>query len=140
MKRKRSPATAVGPEDLMKVCGMLAKEAGLTDERRVFFTRGRDPKEGWLSGWTAQLNDKLEIEVDAVLRNDEDESGFFANGRIGHPLRAIWSVAVWPGPDDNDQETSPIIDIHGLPFAEALRIASAIIQTHKFKRALSSTA
>lgn len=139
MKRKLSPAKAIGPEDLMKLCGVLANEAGLTDERRVFFTGGGDPKEGWLSGWTAQLNEHLEIEIDAVLRDDEDEPGGYAKGRIGHPLRAIWSVMVWPSPDeDDDQETSPIVDIQSLPFAEALRIASAIIQTHKFKRALSA--
>ena len=31
----------------MKACGMLAKEAGLSDERRVFFTKD-DPEPGWL--------------------------------------------------------------------------------------------
>ncbi len=135
MKRKLSPARAVSPESLMKSCGLLANEAGLTDERRVFFTKGRDPKAGWLSGWTAQLNEDLEIEVDAVLR-DDDESGPYGNGNIGDPLKAIWSVTVWPIPDDDDdKETSAVVDMHDLPFSEALRIASAIIQTHKFKKA-----
>ena len=136
MKRKPSPAKSVSPEDLMKSCGVLANEAGLTDERRVFFTEKGGPKAGWLSGWTAQLNEDLEIEIDAVLRDDDHQFGVIANGRIGDPLRSIWSVSVWPSPDEDDDKTiSPVVEIHDLPFAEALRLASAIIETHKFKKA-----
>lgn len=134
MKRKLSAAKAVSPEDLMKSCGVLANEAGLTDERRVFFLEDDLKKEGWLSGWWAQLNDTLEIEVDAIL-HDGDETGSYANGNMGNPFRAIWSVTVWPTPDENDdEETSAVVEIRHLPFSEALRIASAIIQTHRFKR------
>lgn len=134
MKRKPSPAKSASPaEDLMKACEVLAKEAGLTDERRVFFSAD-DPEPGWLSGWTAQLNADLEIEIDAVL-HDEDEHGISVNERIGNPLRAIWTVTVWPSPDDEDGEISPIVDMRNLSFAEALRIASAIVQTHRFRKA-----
>lgn len=133
MKRKLSMPKSVSPEDLMKSCGALANKAGLTDERRVFFSAKGDPKAGWLSGWTALLNEDLEIEIDALLR-DEDEPGPYGNGRIGDPLRAIWSLSVWPTADENDEQISPIIDMHDLPFSEALRIASAIIQTHRFKK------
>jgi len=133
MKRKLSTAKSISPEDLMKSCGALANEAGLTDERRVFFLGDDDLKAGWLSGWSAQLNEALEIEVDALL-HDGDESGSYANGRIGNPFQAIWSVMVWPTADEDDDEaTSPIVEVHHLPFSEALRIASAIIQTHKYK-------
>ena len=134
MKRKLSEAKAVSPEDLMKSCGVLANEAGLTDERRSFFLEDDHLKEGWLSGWGVHLNDALEIEVDAVLR-DDDASGAYANGHIGHPLHAVWSVTVWPSADeDDDQATSAVAELHDLPFSEALRIASAIIQTHRFKK------
>jgi hypothetical protein len=132
MKRKLSLAKSINPaEDLMKACGVLANEAGLTDERRVFFTKD-DREPGWLSGWTAQLNDELEIEIDAVI-GDEDEHRFRVNERIGNPLQAIWSVTVWPPPPDDGETISPIVEIRDLPFADALRIASAIIRTHKFK-------
>ncbi len=135
MKGKLSTANVVSPEDLMKSCGALANAAGLTEERRIFFSDGDDPKQGWLSGWTAQLNEDLEIEVDAVL-HDGEESGSYANGRIGNPFQAVWSVTVWPSPDDDDEETtSAVVEIHHLPFSEALRIASAIVQTHRFRKA-----
>ena len=95
MKRKISQAKSINPADaIMKACGVLANEAGLTDERRVFFT-GDDPEPGWLSGWTAQLNDDLEIEIDAVI-GDEDQHRLRINERVGNPLQAIWSVALWP--------------------------------------------
>ena len=134
MKRKLSAAKTVSPEDLMKSCGALANEAGLTEERRVFFSGDDHLKAGWLSGWSAQLNEALEIEVDAVL-HDGDVSGSYANGQIGNPFHAIWSVTVWPTPgEDDDETTSAVLEIHHLPFSEALRIASAIIQTHRFKK------
>lgn len=136
MTRKLSMPKSVSPKDLMKSCGVLANELGLTEERRIFFQEddpGSEP--GWLSGWTGKLNDDLEIEIDAVL-HDGDESGSYANGRIGNPFLAVWSVTVWPSPDDNDDEetTSAVLEIHHLPFSEALRIASAIVQTHRFKK------
>lgn len=136
MKRKLSTAKSITPEDLMKSCGVLANELGLTEERRIFFQED-DPGSdaGWLSGWTGKLNEDLEIEIDAVL-HDGDESGSYANGRIGNPFQAIWSVTVWPTPDDDNEETtSAVLEMHHLPFSEALRLASAIIQTHKFKKA-----
>ena len=126
MKRTPPRATAVSP--LIKACGVLANEAGLSDER---YFKASDLEPGSLSGWFAQLNDDLAVELNAVVGNDE--RGSLVNERVGNPLRAIWSVTVWPGPDD-EGEVSPIVDIRNLPFAEALRIASAIIQTHKFKR------
>lgn len=133
MKRKLSTAKAVSPEDIMKSCGVLANEAGLTEERRVFFSGDDDKSTGWLSGWTAPLTEALEIEVEAGLP-DGDESGPYARGRIGNPLQAVWSVTVWPTPDEDSEEmTSPVVEMHHLPFSEALLIASAIIQTHKFK-------
>lgn len=132
MKRKRSPAKSKPSEDLMQACSVLANAAGLTDERRVFFTKD-DPEPGWLSGWTAQLNDNLEIEIEAVT-GDGDEHRFRVNERIGNPLQAIWSVTVWPPLDEQGGTTSPIVEIRDLPFSDALRIASAIIQTHNFKK------
>ncbi|MGQ3300168.1 hypothetical protein [Reyranella sp.] len=133
MKRKLSMPKPVSPEDLMKSCGILANQAGLTEERRVFFSEDDDLTTGWLSGWTAQLTETLEIEVEASLP-DGDESGPYAKGHIGNPLQAVWSVMVWPTPDDDSEEiTSPVVEMHHLPFSEALRIASAIIQTHRFK-------
>ena len=134
MKRKHSLGKSINPaEDLMKACGVLAHEAGLTDKRRVFFTAD-DPEPGRQAGWTAPLNEDLEIEIDAVI-GDEDEHRLRINERVGNPLLAIWSVTVWPSPDDDDGGTvSPIVELHDLPFAEVLRIASAIIQTHKFTK------
>jgi len=133
MKRKRPVAKpTTSAEDLMKACGMLAKEAGLSDERRVFFT-AEEPEPGILTGWTAPLNDDLEIEIDAVI-GEEDDRRIRINERVGNPLQSIWSVTVWPSPDDSDETVSPIVHIRDLPFADALRIASAIIQTHTFKK------
>ena len=126
MKRKPPRAKATSP--LIKACGDLANEAGLTDERYVM---AGDLEPRSLSGWFAQLNDDLEVELDAVVGGDE--YGTLIGERVGNPLRAIWSVTVWPRPDD-DGEASPIVDIRNLPFADALRIASAIIETHKFKK------
>lgn len=134
MKRKLSVPKCVSPEDLMKSCGVLASEAGLTDEQRVFFSEDDELSAGWLAGWSTQLNEELNIEVDAILR-DDDESGAYAHGHIGHPLKAVWSVTVWPKADDDDDEVaSAVTEMYDLPFSEALRLASAIIQTHKFKK------
>ncbi len=129
----RTPPRAKATSPLIKACGVLANEAGLTDER---YCKASDLEPGSLSGWFAQLNDDLKVELNAVV--GDDGHGTLANERVGNPLRAIWNVAVWPRPDD-EGEVSPIVDIHNLPFAEALRIASAIIQTHKFKRVRNRT-
>lgn len=134
MKRKLSMAKTTSPEDLMKSCGVLANEAGLTDDHRVFFSEDDESSAGWLAGWSTQLNEDLDIEVDAILR-DDDESGAYAHGHIGHPLKAVWSVTVWPKADNDDDEVaSAVTELHDLPFSEALRLASAIIQTHRFKK------
>lgn len=131
MKRKPPMAKLVSP--LLKACGNLANEAGLTEER--YFNAG-DLEAGSVSGWFAQLNDNLKVELDAVV--GEDEHGNSASERVGNPLRAIWSVTVWATSDDG--AASPIVDVRNLPFADALRIASALIQTHKFKRVANGPA
>ena len=126
MKHKPPRAKAMSP--LIKACAVLATEAGLTDES---YAKSGDLEPGSLSGWFAQLNDDLKVELSAVV--GDNEHGTWGGERVGNPLRAIWSVTVWPTLDD-DREVSPIVDIRYLPFADALCIASALIQTHSFKR------
>ena len=129
MKRKPPMAKPISP--LLKACGNLANEAGLTEER---YLKTGDLAAGTVSGWLARLNDDLSVELDAVVR--EDEHGTSASCPVGNPLRAIWSVTVRPTSEDG--AASPIVDVRNLPFADALRIASALIQTHKFKRVASA--
>ena len=87
-----------------------------------------------LAGWSTQLNDDLEVEIDAIV-GDDDRHGTSANEHVGNPLLAIWSVTVWPPFVDDGEAVSPIVDVRNLPFADALRIASAIIQSHRFNKA-----
>jgi len=125
MKRKPPVAKAISP--LLKACGNLANEAGFqmngTSRRTTLIQDVR----------LAGLLGSMMTSVSSLIRVvGEDEQGILASGRVGNPMRAIWSVTVRPTSDDGTG--SPIVDLRNLPFADALRIASALIQTHKFKR------